>query len=322
MSALLAHVQTWRPYTLWYVGLLGLAGAGLSTGPWSGWQLAAAWATPTVGWVGAHYLGDYFDRELDALSKPHRPIPSGRLRPATALACGVAAILGMLAATALTGGWTGLIGLLAVAGMLGYACRLKADGLGGNLARGLLGGLAVLYGAVLVAPPGWPTLAFVLAFWLHDASTNLVGTLRDIEGDRAGGFRTFAVRRGSEAGARVALALYASALACAAAGMTLAGAGPPAWTALAGVAAVGAAAFAPLVRRRAAITPEVALRAHELLVLERVALAGVVVGLGLGALTAFALVVPALGITWWLQRRMRRRYEFGHAIAGERTNDA
>src|SRR6185437_3897082 len=98
-----AHLETWRPYTLWYVGLVGLAGAALVAGPHHPWRLLGAWAAPTLGWLGGHYLGDYFDRELDAGSKPHRPIPSGRLAARTALLCG-AGCFAALAVLALIGG--------------------------------------------------------------------------------------------------------------------------------------------------------------------------------------------------------------------------
>ncbi|GAA1403759.1 hypothetical protein GCM10009639_49040 [Kitasatospora putterlickiae] len=85
---LTAHVRTWRPYTLWYIGLVGVAGHAVAAGRHGVAQLAAAWAVPTLIWVAAHYLGDYLDRELDAISKPQRPIPSGLIRPRTAVWCG------------------------------------------------------------------------------------------------------------------------------------------------------------------------------------------------------------------------------------------
>src|SRR5262245_41247002 len=78
-----AHVQTWRPYTLPYPGLIGLAGAVLG-GERVVFRLAMVWLGVTLGWLGGLYLGDWFDRELDAIAKPQRPIPSGRLLPGEA----------------------------------------------------------------------------------------------------------------------------------------------------------------------------------------------------------------------------------------------
>ncbi|MEO7260110.1 MAG: UbiA family prenyltransferase [Jatrophihabitantaceae bacterium] len=313
-AAAIAHLQTWRLYTFWYVGFLGLAGAGLSPGRHEGLRLFAAWAVPTLGWLGGHYLSDYFDRKLDAIAKPHRPIPSGRLPARVALACGVLAMLCVAALAVLTGWRTSLIALLAVAAVLAYGLRLKALGIAGNLVRGALGALALLYGAATVPPFGWAVLLpFVGAFWLHDTCSNLVGTLRDVDGDRAGGYRTLPVTHGTATGVRTALGLYVLTLLAAVWG----GLGGPSdrqgWylAGLAGVAVFGFAAIAPMLSRRHQLPARDALRAHELLVLERLCLAAAVIGLGLGALPALLLLAPALMVTWWSQRTLRTWYEFG-----------
>ncbi|MDQ1745416.1 MAG: geranylgeranylglycerol-phosphate geranylgeranyltransferase [Pseudonocardiales bacterium] len=314
---LIAHLQTWRLYTLWYVGFVGLAGAGLSPGPHEGLRLFAAWAVPTLGWLGGHYLSDYFDRDLDAIAKPHRPIPSGRLPARTALACGVLAMLAVAVLAVLTGWRTSLIAVLAVAAVLAYGLKLKALGIAGNLVRGALGALALLYGAACAPPFAWAVLLpFVAAFWLHDTCSNLVGTLRDVDGDRAGGYRTLPVTHGTATGARVALGLYLLTLLAAGWGGLAAPASRHGWflLGLAAVAAVGFAALLPLLGRRqsqAQLAAREALRAHELLVLERMCLAAAVIGLGLGMLPAVLLLIPALTLTWWSQRALRSWYEFG-----------
>ncbi|HEY0167225.1 MAG TPA: UbiA family prenyltransferase [Jatrophihabitans sp.] len=317
----IAHLQTWRLYTFWYVGFLGLAGASLSPGQHEGLRLFAAWAVPTLGWLGGHYLSDYFDRELDAIAKPHRPIPSGRLPARVALACGVLAMLCVAASAVLTGWRTSLIAVLAVAAVLAYGLRLKALGIAGNLVRGALGALALLYGAATVPPLDWTALLpFVAAFWLHDTCSNLVGTLRDVEGDRAGGYRTLPVTHGAATGVRVALGLYILTLLAAAWGGALAEpAAGRAWypAGLAGVAVFGLAAIVPMLSRRHQLPARDALRAHELLVLERLCLAAAVIGLGLGAWKAALLLAPALILTWWSQRTLRSWYEFGSGAAGE-----
>jgi 4-hydroxybenzoate polyprenyltransferase/geranylgeranylglycerol-phosphate geranylgeranyltransferase len=314
-AGVIAHLQTWRLYTFWYVGFLGLAGAGLSPGPHEGLRMFAAWAVPTLGWLGGHYLSDYFDRELDAIAKPHRPIPSGRLPARVALGCGVLAMLCVAALAVLSGWRTSLVAVLAVAAVLAYGLRLKALGIAGNLVRGALGALALLYGAAAVPPLDWAVLLpFVAAFWLHDTCSNLVGTLRDVDGDRAGGYRTLPVTHGTATGVGVALSLYALTLLAAAWGGVLAApAGRFGWylAALAAVAVFGLAAIVPMLSRRHQLLARDALRAHELLVLERLCLAAAVIGLGLGAWQAALLLAPALILTWWSQRTLRTWYEFG-----------
>ncbi|GAB3137427.1 hypothetical protein GCM10027290_03140 [Micromonospora sonneratiae] len=315
-----AHLRTWRPYTLWYIGLVGLAGAGVTAGRHDWWRLVAAWATPTIGWIGGHYLSDYFDRNLDAISKPHRPIPSGQLSPRAALICGIVCLAGV-GGLSIAGSWYAvLIAVLAAASIVAYGRGLKARGLAGNVVRGALGTLTLLYGAAMVAAPAqWTLVPFVLTFWAHDISSNLVGTLRDVTGDRAGGYRTVPVRHGIRVAVLTALAWYCVALLAA----TLGG-----WTvehqpartaylvALVPAVALGLAAFRSLLAQQHRLSMRTALRAHELLVLERVWLAATVVGLGLGMTLAGLLLAPALAMTWWTQSNLRAGYEFGPASTG------
>jgi geranylgeranylglycerol-phosphate geranylgeranyltransferase len=319
-----AHVETWRPYTLWYVGLVGLGGAALLDGPHHPWRLVAAWAAPTAGWLGGHYLGDYFDRELDAGSKPHRPIPSGRLAARTAVWCG-GACFAVLAGLAAAGGWaTGSVAVAAALGIVAYSRWFKARGVAGNLVRGALGAITLFAGAAaagLRPAAGLPAgrtiaalLALMIAFWLHDTASNLVGTLRDIDGDRAGGYQTLPVLRGTPFAVNTALALYAAAIGAALAGGLLVRRGQADFLVTLSLAATtGVAALAPLTLHHAQMPVAVALRAHSVLVIERVVLASAVVGLGLGVAWQLGLAVPMVALTWWTQSQMRPRHETGSA---------
>ncbi|WP_413797351.1 UbiA family prenyltransferase [Streptomyces iranensis] len=311
-TALLAHLQTWRPYTLWYPGLVGLAGATLAEAHPTTGQLTVAWAAPTLGWVAGHYLGDYYDRDLDALSKPQRPIPSGRLSPRTAVATGIGCIVAV-AALALWANWRAVaVAAAAMAGIVAYSRVLKGRGLPGNLIRGVLTALTVLFGAMAVQPwPPWRALPFALVFLAHDTASNLVGTLRDVEGDRDGGYATVPVRRGLRSATHTAAALYlaAVAVACAATGLV------PRDTAgylvlLSAAALCGAGAFGLLLRSPGHLAPALALRAHAVLVAERLVLAAAVVAAGAGAAPALALLTPLLAVSVITQSRMRSRHEF------------
>jgi len=309
-----AHVQTWRLYTLSYPGLVGLAGAAQTDGPPPAAHLWAAWAVPTLSWIAGHYLGDYFDRDLDAIGKPQRPIPSGRLSPRAAVASGVLCALAAAVVTALAA-WTALL-LVAggMAGIVAYSKVFKGRGLSGNAVRGALTALTVVFGALTAGTePRWPAvLLAALAFWAHDTASNLVGTLRDVDGDRSGGYHTLPVRRGVRYAARTAALLYASAVVAAAACVPFAPPdGRPAFGALLLVAAVcGTVAFAPLLRGAAPLTPARALRAHAVLVAERLILAGAVLAGGRGPAPALAVLAPLLALSVATQARMRTRHEF------------
>ncbi|WP_314174669.1 UbiA family prenyltransferase [Streptomyces winkii] len=346
-----AHIETWRPYTLAYPGLVGLTGAALSSGdaapdgaPGTG-GLLVAWGAPTLGWVSGHYLGDWFDRELDAISKPQRPLPSGRLSPRAALLCGVGCA-GAAAVAAASVNWrTVLLVAVAMLGIVAYSRLLKGRGLTGNAVRGALTATTVVFGAMTVTElPSWQVVVFAGVFWAQDTASNLVGTLRDVEGDRRGGCETVPVRRGVRAAVRTAALLHAAALATAVPALLLATAEPrSALLPLLCAAACGAAAFVPLLRdggvlgggahgeagdggardgESAALTPERALRAHEILVAQRLLLAGALLAAGWTLLPALAVVLPLLTLSLVVQARMRSRHEFPDRADGAQAPDS
>jgi isopropylmalate/homocitrate/citramalate synthase/4-hydroxybenzoate polyprenyltransferase len=315
--ALVAHVETWRPYTTCYVGLVGLAGAGL-TDPHAGLlREFAAWLIPTLGWLAGLYGGDYFDRELDAMAKPYRPIPSGRLPARLALwlmivAAAAGAALGLLLQPR-----TVVWAAAALGCGLAYSMVLKAHGLLGNIARGAMTSCAVLFGGTLVAGwPAWRLVPIALAFCAHDVGSNIVGTLRDVEGDRAGGYQTLPVRHGIS---------YARAVVVAAFGIAylLPFSARPAptrlWTAgMVLAAALAAVALAGLWQRP--LTRPAALRAHEILVLERILFAGALVTLGFGAI-GVPITLGLFVLAAVTQRTLRRRSEFAVQPAEQPTVD-
>ncbi|HEX5121113.1 MAG TPA: UbiA family prenyltransferase [Pseudonocardiaceae bacterium] len=308
---MVAHVETWRPYTACYVGLVGLAGAAIAVPAADPVRLFAAWGVPTLGWLGGLYGGDYFDRELDAKAKPHRPIPSGRMRAGTAL--------GMLIGCTTAGGALGLLvnwrtALLVLAALvtgIAYSAIFKARGVTGNVVRGLITVCAFLFGTMCVLdwpPPGLLLLAAVFLF--HDTGSNLVGALRDMDGDRDGGYDTLPVRRGTDYSVRVVTACFALSYACAIGGAVLAG------RSFGIVSVTGVVIAAVLCGRSVALLGErpltrlIALHAHEVLVLERVLLAGALLCLGIGWI-GVPITVAALVAAGVSQRAMRRRHELG-----------
>ncbi|WP_405623687.1 UbiA family prenyltransferase [Streptomyces sp. NBC_00076] len=314
-TSIVAHVQTWRPYTTCYPALLGLAGAAWAGGAGPG-ELLTAVVAPALGWLSGHYLGDWMDRDLDAIGKPQRPIPSGRLSPGAALWSGIGCAV-VSAVLAVGANWRILpLFLLAMAGIVGYSRVFKKRGLSGNVARGVLTALAVVIGAMVTRPfPPWSLLPVAAGFLLHDTSSNLVGTVRDVDGDRAGGYRSVPVRRGVRHAVRLALALYGcglTLLASAAVGTPRDPAGYLAFLVLAAV--IGAAAFVPLLRSGTQLGQRTALRGHEVLVAERLVLAAGVIAGALGPATAALAVVPVLLFSLVTQKLMRAGHEFPPAL--------
>lgn len=90
-----------------------LAGAAAAGWPFGAATPALAASSACLYWAGMA-LNDYADRDIDAVERPERPIPSGRVRPALAL--GLAA--------ALTGAGLGIAGAVGGRRALGVAIPL------------------------------------------------------------------------------------------------------------------------------------------------------------------------------------------------------
>ena len=115
-------------------GTLGRQAAGLSA------------ASVCLYWAGMA-ANDWADRDLDAMERPERPIPSGRVTPGTALGTAVTLTGAGLGLAGLAGGRRGLAVAVALAGTLWwYDCALKGTA-AGPAAMAACRGLDVLLGA-------------------------------------------------------------------------------------------------------------------------------------------------------------------------------
>lgn len=304
----LAHLEMTRPYTMFHAGLVAVAGAELaSAGHGAPWRVALAGAVAICGWEAGLYAGDYYDRDLDAQSKPFRPVPSGRVSPREAFST----MLGLIAAgygCALALGPANLalaVGTTALG--IAYSKVFKGMALLGNFDRGVLGVCAALFGVLAVGDPRTAPVPFLLAMvFLHDSSTNLVGAIRDVEGDRAAGYRTVPVVYGLSWAVRVArlLALGAAVAGCAILVMTKAA--PIAWALFAGALVLALWVYGDLL-----MTPDRAhaLTAHKVLVVERLLLSSALIAVYAPAPVVLALLAGTLGTTLGAQALLRDRHE-------------
>jgi chlorophyll synthase len=155
-------------------------------------------------------VNDWYDRHVDAINEPGRPIPSGRVPGRWGLWIAIVWTIVSLIVAALIGVsvfWAAVFGLAAAWAYSAPPLRLKANGWWGNGAVGLcyeglpwFTGAAALLGGV----PGWPVLALAL---LYSAGAHGIMTLNDfkaIEGDRRMGVRSLPVQLGVAGAARVA----------------------------------------------------------------------------------------------------------------------
>jgi len=156
-------------------------------------------------------VNDWFDRHVDAINEPQRPIPSGRIpgRWGLYLAIGWTAV-SLLVASAL-GVWGFCAALIGLALAWAYSAppiRLKQNGWWGNAACGIsYEGIAWATGAAVMAGGALPEARSLVLAALYSLGTHGIMTLNDfkaVAGDRQMGIRSLPVQLGEHRAARVA----------------------------------------------------------------------------------------------------------------------
>ena len=190
----------------------GVVSAGLVPSGWQ-WLMAAA-GVMLAGLVcgTSQAINDWFDRHVDAINEPHRPIPSGRMPGrwglyiaiiCSALALLVAAILAPV-----------VLAAAVVAVVLAWAysappVRLKRNGW---ISAGVVGlsyeGLPWITGAAIMTAagsiPDWRIFSAALLYSLGAHGIMVLNDFKAVEGDRQTGLTTVPVQLGTNLAAKVA----------------------------------------------------------------------------------------------------------------------
>ncbi len=148
-------------------------------------------------------INDYFDHKIDAINKPYRPIPSGRISlkrvgiySLTLLSVGtiLAFIIGLI---------PGIIALSTSLLMVYYAYSLKRKFLIGNLVISFLTGLTFVFGGVIV---GEILASIYLGFYpfIATMAREIIKDMEDVEGDQKEGATTLPISSGMRASSIIA----------------------------------------------------------------------------------------------------------------------
>ena len=134
---------------------------------------------------GGNALNDYNDRKSDKENHPERPIPSGKISAENALTF-AQILLGLglvILIFTLDNKMPFVIALLGVITLIAYENGLKAAGIAGNIAVGLMSGAVFLYAGMAVNDPGPTIWMFGLAI-LATITREIVKDIQDLEGDK------------------------------------------------------------------------------------------------------------------------------------------
>ena len=185
----------------------------------SGVPLAGHWSLIIIGVLlsgplvcaTSQAVNDWFDRHVDAINEPQRPIPSGRMPGRWGLYVALVWTALSLAVSTLLGPWglgAAVVGLLLAWAYSAPPLRLKQNGWWGCLACGICyEGLAWVTGGVVMAGGQAPAATSLTLALLYSLGAHGIMTLNDfkaIEGDRLTGIRSLPVRLGVHGAARAA----------------------------------------------------------------------------------------------------------------------
>jgi geranylgeranylglycerol-phosphate geranylgeranyltransferase len=181
-----------------------------------------------VGWLGVVYgfvtgfmltaaamtINDYYDRVIDAINEPSRPIPSGTVSEQQAL--GFVFVLSVIgfAFAYFTSHLCLVVAIISWVVVVAYVTIGKRSGLPGNFLVSTCVAIPFIYGsiAVLNSVP-LSVVLFTLMAFLSNTGREITKGIVDVKGDSAEGIKTLAVRYGEKNAAVAAAIFYVSAVA-------------------------------------------------------------------------------------------------------------
>lgn len=161
-------------------------------------------------------INDWYDRDVDAINEPQRPIPSGRIPGRWGLYIALIWTLLSLLVASVLGTWvfiSAVVGLVLAWAYSAPPLRLKRNGWWGNAACGFsyeslawITGAAAMLGGSL--PPA-EVLALALLYGLGAHGIMTLNDFKAIKGDAQMGIRSLPVQLGADSAARAASAIMA-----------------------------------------------------------------------------------------------------------------
>ena len=165
--------------------------------------------------AGSQTVNDWFDRHVDAINEPDRPIPSGRIPGNAGLYIAIFWSVAGLIWAGFLGVWVLAAAALGVALSWAYSAppvRLKRSGLWGPLSVGVsYEGLAWFTGAAVMAQalPRPEVITLALLYSLGAYGIMVLNDFKAIEGDRAMGLKSLPAEVGAGPASMIACAAMA-----------------------------------------------------------------------------------------------------------------
>jgi geranylgeranylglycerol-phosphate geranylgeranyltransferase len=207
MGKLIGFLQLTRPLNCLLMGFAVIVGASLVSTLNFTTNLLLGFVTAFSLTAASMAINDYYDREIDAINEPNRPIPRGDVSPKEALIFAVVlSIIGFIAAFE-TNMPSFIVAVIALIISITYITKGKGTGLPGNFLVSASVVIPFIYGGLTVGQIETSTLLFVAIAFLSNTGREVTKGIVDVEGDRSHNIRTIAVTYG-ERTAAVAAAVF------------------------------------------------------------------------------------------------------------------
>ena len=213
------YLRLMRPVNCFMMGLAVVVGAALA----SPTRISGGWLTIVCGCITGFTLtaasmaiNDYYDRAIDAINEPKRPIPSGVIKPKEALAfASILTAIGFVAAYLTNTAYPLplLTAVIAWGIFTTYTTVGKRSGLPGNLLVSACVAIPFVYGSVaLTAIVELNVLLFAAMAFLSNTGREVTKGIVDVEGDKTQNVKTLAVRYGDKKAAAMAIVFFLAAV--------------------------------------------------------------------------------------------------------------
>lgn len=212
MGKLPAFLRLTRPVNCVMMGFAVIVGAALATKsiPATLWEnLLYGFTTGFMLTAASMAINDYYDREIDAVNEPHRPIPSGAVKPQEALAFAFALTAIGFTAALLTSTLCLITAIIAWTVFVAYTTAGKRSGLPGNFLVSICVAIPLVYGSI--AATGTVQLnvsLFAMIAFLSNTGREITKGIVDVKGDQSRHVKTLAVRFGEKKASAAAAAFY------------------------------------------------------------------------------------------------------------------
>ena len=179
--------------------------------------VAAAVAATMCATAAGNAVNDYFDRDIDRVNRPDRPIPRGAVSPRVALAFSVLLFVGAVVAAVSLPVVAVAIAAANLLALVAYTKLFKGLPGVGNAVVAYLTGSTFLFGGAAVGSAEEPAVLVLFALAaLATLSREAVKDVEDVAGDREEGLRTLPIVVGETAALRVGGAVLIVAVAASA----------------------------------------------------------------------------------------------------------